>query len=143
MNRLREAKGLNTIAFRPHCGEAGPLHHLATGFLLADSINHGIMLDASPTLQYLYYLAQIGVAVSPLSNNALFVKLEQSPFLRFFLRGLNVSLTTDDPLQFHTTQEPLVEEYTIARQFWNLNFTDLCEISSNSVKQSGFGHGRF
>lgn len=32
----------------------------------------------------------------------------------FFLRGLNVSLSTDDPLQIHLTKEPLVEEYSIA-----------------------------
>lgn len=30
--------------------------------------------DCSPTLQYLYYLANIGLAVSPLSNNKLFVE---------------------------------------------------------------------
>jgi adenosine deaminase len=30
--------------------------------------------------------------------------------------GMNVSLTTDDPMQFHSTQEPLIEEYTMAKQ---------------------------
>ena len=30
--------------------------------------------------------------------------------------GLNVSLSTDDPLMFHHTREPLMEEYTIAKQ---------------------------
>lgn len=34
----------------------------------------------------------------------------------FFQRGLNVSLSTDDPLQIHLTKEPLVEEYSIAAQ---------------------------
>ncbi|KAI6044767.1 hypothetical protein EDC04DRAFT_260438 [Pisolithus marmoratus] len=28
--------------------------------------------------------------------------------------GLNVSLSTDDPLQFHFTKEPLLEEYSVA-----------------------------
>lgn len=32
----------------------------------------------------------------------------------FFQRGLNVSLSTDDPLQIHLTKEPLVEEYSVA-----------------------------
>ena len=57
---------------------------------------------------------QIGLAMSPLSNNSLFLDYHQNPFPMFFLRGLNVSLSTDDPLQIHLTKEPLVEEYSIA-----------------------------
>ena len=36
---------MNTFEFKPHCGEAGPVHHLASAFLTADSINHGIRLE--------------------------------------------------------------------------------------------------
>lgn len=32
----------------------------------------------------------------------------------FFQRGLNVSLSSDDPLQIHLTKEALVEEYSVA-----------------------------
>ena len=35
-------------------------------------------------------------------------------------RGLNISISTDDPLQFHFTKEPLMEEYSIAAQVWEL-----------------------
>ncbi len=35
---------------------------------------------------------------------------------KFLARGLNVSLSTDDPLIFHMTNEPLIEEYSIAMQ---------------------------
>lgn len=52
--------------------------------------------------------------MSPLSNNSLFLDYHRNPFPMFFLRGLNVSLSTDDPLQIHLTKEPLVEEYSIA-----------------------------
>jgi len=38
-------------------------------------------------MQYLYYLAQIGISMSPLSNNLLFVEYEKNPFPRFFMRG--------------------------------------------------------
>ena len=41
LNHLREAKGFNTFPLKPHAGEAGSRHHLATAFLLADSVNHG------------------------------------------------------------------------------------------------------
>jgi len=88
---------------------------------------------------------QIGLAVSPLSNNKLFLLYNgpfplprlspplissifptfirffhilylENPFKKFFMRGLNVSLSTDDPLQFHYTENPLLEEYEIAAQ---------------------------
>ncbi|KAF6989783.1 hypothetical protein CFC21_007076 [Triticum aestivum] len=140
LNKLRESKGMNTIKFRPHAGEAGDVDHLAATFLLCHSISHGINLRKSPVLQYLYYLGQIGLAMSPLSNNSLFLDYHRNPFPMFFQRGLNVSLSTDDPLQIHLTKEPLVEEYSIAASLWKLSSCDLCEIARNSVYQSGFSH---
>ena len=138
LNQYRKSKNLSTFSYRPHGGEAGDIEHLCCTFLLANSINHGILLKKNPTLQYLYYLTQIGISMSPLSNNLLFLKLHKSPFKSFFFRGLNVTLSTDDPLMIHVTKEPLVEEYSIASQIWKLTNTDLCEIARNSVKQSDF-----
>ncbi|KAJ6303484.1 hypothetical protein OIU77_017375 [Salix suchowensis] len=140
LNKLRESKGMTTIKFRPHSGEAGDIDHLAATFLTSHNIAHGINLRKSPVLQYLYYLAQIGLAMSPLSNNSLFLDYHRNPFPMFFQRGLNVSLSTDDPLQIHLTKEPLVEEYSIAASVWKLSSCDLCEIARNSVFQSGFSH---
>ena len=54
--------------------------------------------------------------MSPLSNNSLFLDYHRNPFPTFFARGMNVSLSTDDPLQIHLTKEPLVEEYSVAAQ---------------------------
>ncbi|OMJ92092.1 hypothetical protein SteCoe_5187 [Stentor coeruleus] len=138
INHLRRARGMNTFAFRPHCGEAGSNDHLGVGYLLANSINHGIKLSKIPVLQYLFYMNQIGISISPLSNNKLFVKFLQNPLPKFFSRGLNVSLSTDDPLSIHLTREPLMEEYSVAAQTLDLNGVDLCEIARNSVLQSGF-----
>jgi AMP deaminase len=61
LNKLRESKGMTTIKFRPHSGEAGDIDHLAATFLTAHNIAHGINLRKSPVLQYLYYLAQVGL----------------------------------------------------------------------------------
>ncbi|KMT07152.1 hypothetical protein BVRB_6g154780 [Beta vulgaris subsp. vulgaris] len=140
LNKLRESKGFRTIKLRPHCGEAGDVDHLAAGFLLCHNISHGINLRKSPVLQYLYYLAQVGLAMSPLSNNSLFLDYHRNPFPMFFQRGLNVSLSSDDPLQIHLTKEALVEEYSVAAQVWKLSACDLCEVARNSVYQSGFSH---
>lgn len=49
--------------------------------------------------------------MSPLSNNSLFLAYDRNPFPTYFARGLRVALSTDDPLQFHFTREPLIEEY--------------------------------
>lgn len=61
--------------------------------------------------------------MSPLSNNSLFLDYHRNPFPMFFLRGLNVSLSTDDPLQIHLTKEPLVEEYSIAASVRSLSLS--------------------
>lgn len=106
--------GPDTFVLRPHCGEAGDPDHLASAFLTSHSISHGILLRKVPALQYLFYLKQIGLAMSPLSNNSLFLTYERNPFPDFFNAGLNVSISTDDPLQFHFTKEPLLEEYSVA-----------------------------
>ncbi|WOL16294.1 AMP deaminase-like [Canna indica] len=140
LNKLRESKGMTTIKLRPHSGEAGDIDHLAATFLCAHNISHGINLRKSPVLQYLYYLAQIGLAMSPLSNNSLFLDYHRNPLPIFFHRGLNISLSTDDPLQIQLTKEPLVEEYSIAASVWKLSSCDLCEIARNSIYQSGFSH---
>ncbi|XP_063222825.1 AMP deaminase 2 isoform X2 [Bacillus rossius redtenbacheri] len=140
LNHFRRERGLNTFVLRPHCGEAGPVQHLVCGFMLAENISHGLLLRKVPVLQYLYYLAQIGIAMSPLSNNSLFLKYHRNPLPEYLARGLCVSLSTDDPLQFHFTKEPLMEEYSIAAQVWKLSSCDMCELARNSVIMSGFPH---
>jgi len=42
--------------------------------------------------------------MSPLSNNSLFLNYHRNPLSEFLARGLLVSLSTDDPLQFHFTK---------------------------------------
>ncbi|KAM0253631.1 hypothetical protein ACHAQJ_007206 [Trichoderma viride] len=138
LNFWRKKRGFNTLILRPHCAEAGDPEHLAAAALCCHSISHGVLLRKVPLLQYVFYLEQIGVAMSPLSNNALFLSYDRNPFPQYFKRGLNVSLSTDDPLQFAYTKEPLIEEYAVAAQIYKLSPTDMCELAKNSVKQSGY-----
>lgn len=140
LNHLRRERGMNTFVLRPHCGEAGSIQHLVAGFLLAENISHGLLLRKTPVLQFLYYLSQIGIAMSPLSNNSLFLNYHRNPLPEYLARGLLVSLSSDDPLQFHFTKEPLMEEYSIATQVWKMAPTDMCELARNSVVMSGFEH---
>ncbi|KAG1712136.1 AMP deaminase 2 [Nymphon striatum] len=140
LNHFRRQRGFNILVLRPHCGEAGPVQHLISGFILGENISHGLLLRKVPVLQYLYYLCQIGIAMSPLSNNSLFLNYHRNPLPEFLARGLCVSLSSDDPLQFHFTKEPLMEEYSIAAQVWKLSSCDMSELARNSVLMSGFSH---
>lgn len=83
LNQLRKSLKLNTFAFRPHCGEAGSPMHLASSFMLAQNISHGLVLRKAPFLQYLYYLCQVGIAMSPLGNNHLFLQYQRSPVMDY------------------------------------------------------------
>jgi AMP deaminase len=83
INYLRRARGLNTYAFRPHSGEAGSTDHLAATYLTANGIVHGLTLKAAPVLEYLYYLKNIGIAMSPMSNNRMCMPFRQNPFQKF------------------------------------------------------------
>ncbi|KAH0618956.1 hypothetical protein JD844_018532 [Phrynosoma platyrhinos] len=107
LNNLRRERGMNTFLFRPHCGEAGAITHLLAAFMTADNISHGLNLKKTPVLQYLYFLAQVPIAMSPLSNNSLFLEYAKNPLHDFHQKGLMVSLSTDDPMQFHYTKEKL------------------------------------
>ena len=138
LNNWRRLRGFTLFALRPHCGEAGDPEHLAAATLCCYAINHGIILRKVPFFQYIFYLDQIGIAMSPLSNNALFLAYERNPFPKYFSRGLNVSLSTDDPLQISFTKEPLMEEYSVAAQIYKFSNIDMCELAENSVLQSGF-----
>jgi adenosine deaminase len=80
------------------------VQHLICGFLLSENISHGLQLRKVPVMQYLYYLCQIGIAMSPLSNNSLFLNYHRNPLPEFLERGLVIALSTDDPLQFHFTR---------------------------------------
>lgn len=140
LNQFRKQRGFPILHLRPHCGEAGSPHHLMTAFMLCENISHGLKLNDSATLQYLYYLAQVAIAMSPLSNNSLFLDYQQNPLPEFLAIGLMISLSTDDPLQFHYTKEPLMEEYSIAAQVWKLSSISMCELARNSVIMSSWEH---
>ncbi len=74
----------------------------------------GLALNDSPVLQYIYYLSKVGISVSPLAEDALYCPYEKNPFVDYFKRGLNISLSTDNPVQLHISRDPLMEEYSIA-----------------------------
>ena len=50
------------------------------------------------------------MSITPVSNDALFVRLALSPVKRFIAAGMNVALATDGPMLFHMNPaDPLLE----------------------------------
>ena len=146
-------KNKNLFKFKPHSGELGYSHHLLTSFLLSDSICHGtnlIDLNASKqknpidilkknknnVLLMLYCKTRFGCAFSPISNHYLSRSFNLSHLDILFKCGLNFSLTTDDPLMFHLSDNPLLEEYINSKNIYNFRLTDLLELINNSYQIS-------
>lgn len=90
-------------------------------FILSNSC-FDISIFQVPVLQYLYYLAQISIAMSPLSNNSLFLNYHRNPLPEFLARGLCITLSTDDPLQFHFTKVILFTNIMVPKPGYRFPF---------------------
>ena len=53
-----------------------------------------------PVLQYLYYLAQVGIAMSPLSNSSLFLNYNRSSFPDYLGSTLILIIISTGPFYF-------------------------------------------
>lgn len=87
-----------------------------------------------------HFMIPISVSLKIEILNDVDTMLSRSPLPEYLARGLHISLSTDDPLQFHFTKEPLMEEYSIATQVWKMSSCDMCELARNSVLMSGFSN---
>ena len=127
-----------TYVDRYLCSNTYTTWHMLTGTCTLILILPDICWQV-PVLQYLYYLAQIGIAISPLSNNSLFLNYQKNPLPEYFGRGLNVSLSTDDPLQFHYTK--VCESSRVSLCFISFNgFSLLKEVSRIKVTKTVWQH---
>jgi AMP deaminase len=61
---------------------------LGFGFGFGFGLALGLGLVETPSLQYLCYLRQVGISMSPIANNALCLQLAKNPFDEFFAVGL-------------------------------------------------------
>lgn len=162
LNNFRKTRGLCTFNLRPHVASISDksglgiiTESLATCFLLSKNIVNGEKLANYPVLQYLYYLKQVGITMSPLCWNKSLQLLndddnhiesntfayEKNPAIEFFKMGMLVSLSTNKPLFSSLTREPLIEEYSIAASMHKLSGIDLCELCRNSVLISEYNGG--
>ncbi|ODQ80539.1 hypothetical protein BABINDRAFT_160810 [Babjeviella inositovora NRRL Y-12698] len=119
-------------------------------FLLAKRVaTDGLKLLEHPTLQYLYYMNQVGLLMAPTSDISIHKALNVSarnrglsymnhPFIQLSQIGLLVSINASNPLLSSLTREPVMEEYCIAANIVKMNDVELCELMRNSVMNSNY-----
>lgn len=150
LNKQLKSNDHILFTFKPHAGELGPSHHLLTAYLLSDSICHGTnLIDIETASKYsnskdvilnnkngvlleLYRDDRVGCSLSPTSNNYLSRSYKCLHLDVLFNVGLLMSISTDDPLMFHMTEDPLLEELTIVKNMYNFSLVDIYELIINS-----------
>lgn len=157
LNKFRQSQNMNCLCLRNHTSSSAEAHSdpfgiisetLSSNFLIGKNIINGENLQQYPILQYIYYLKQIGITMSPLCWNKRIEILndderhncnyETHPCIKFFKTGMKVALSTSKPLFSSLTRDPLIEEYSIANSIHKLGAVDVCELARNSVLLSGF-----
>jgi len=93
--------GLRTVA---HAGEEGPASYIveALDILQVERIDHGVRCSEDPTLVERLARSQVPLTVCPLSNVKLgvFPRMEDHNLAELLLRGLRVTVNSDDPAYF-------------------------------------------
>ena len=99
-------------------------------------IGHGYNLFLFPTLMDMVKEKDICVEISPLSNQILgYVRdLRNHPAATYLRRGINCSISSDDPLIFD--YEGLTYDYWSVYLAWNLDLASLKNLSKNGIVYS-------
>jgi adenosine deaminase len=131
-----EARRLG-LGFEVHAGEMGPPSSIAATLdvLGADRIAHGVAAIHEPPLVDRLVREQVPLVVCPSSNVGigLFPSLEAHPVAEFWRRGVNFSISADDPPFFRTT---LVEELRHVVRLAHLSRDDLAELQRRAARNS-------
>ncbi|HSL97122.1 MAG TPA: adenosine deaminase [Candidatus Deferrimicrobiaceae bacterium] len=132
---LREAATRLGMGFQVHAGEMGPPEGIveALDVLHADRIGHGVQSIRDPELLERLIRDQVPLDVCPSSNVriSLFPTLEAHPVAEFWRRGVNMTISSDDPPFFHTT---LTDELRHVVRLAGLSRDDLAELQRRTVR---------
>ena len=125
------------LGFEVHAGEMGPPSSVVSTLdvLHADRIAHGVAAIHDPVLLERLVRDQIPLVVCPSSNVGvgLFPSLEAHPVTEFWRRGVNFSISADDPPFFRTT---LLDELRHVVRLADLSRGDLAELQRRAARNS-------
>ncbi len=129
--------GLRTSA---HAGEAAGAASVrgAVEVLRVDRVGHALRAEEDASVVDL--LARTGVALElcPLSNLATGVieRIEDHPVRRYWERGLNISINTDDPGMFHNS---LAGEYAVLMDVFGFTRAEIGRLAAAALEAAWCG----
>lgn len=120
-----------------HAGEThnNDVHNLHASLLLnSKRVGHGFQLFNFPNLTEQFIEKDICVEVCPLSNMVLgyTLDLKQHPIRDLMFKGLQFSISSDDPCFFD--YQGVTLDYSYATLAWELDLRDLKKLSLNGIK---------
>jgi aminodeoxyfutalosine deaminase len=137
MRVLREAADRLGMGFEVHAGEMAPPESVteALDVLGADRIGHGVQAIRDRELLDRLVREQVPLDVCPSSNVgiSLWPSLEDHPVAEFWRRGVNMTISSDDPPFFRTT---LTDELRHVVRLAGLSRDDLAELQRRAVRVS-------
>jgi len=132
--RRASEMGLRLVA---HAGEAAGVESVwgAVKALDVERIGHGVTARGSPEL--MDYLAERGVTIEacPVSNvrTGVIGSVGEHPIREFMVRGINVTVNSDDPSMFGTDMN---NEYIQLHRQLGFTVDELFQLSLNAVDSS-------
>ena len=87
LNIARARRGLPAFMFRPECAKQGRTDSAAAAFLVAHHVQGGQRIHRLPALEYLFYLAQIGICTSNVHLQQKLDASETNAFWGYFRRS--------------------------------------------------------
>lgn len=133
--KLARENGLKTTA---HAGEEGGPDYIwyAINIQKVDRVDHGVQASKDEKLMNALKDRNIPVTICPVSNikQNVFRTYKEIPIKKFFDKGINVSVNTDDPGQLSTD---ILDNYMqIQNADMGFNVDDYVEIAKMSFRSS-------
>ena len=129
--------GLRTGA---HAGEAAGAASVsgAVEVLRVDRVGHALRAEEDDTVVDLLACTGVALELCPLSNLATGVieRIEDHPVRRYWERGLNISINTDDPGMFHNS---LAGEYTVLMDVFGFNRAEIRRLAMAALEAAWCG----
>lgn len=129
--RVAREYGFNTTA---HAGEFGGIENIwiALNLLKVDRIGHCISAIKDKILMKYLKEIQIPIEMCPISNlkTGLIGKIEDHPIKKYFDKGLNVFVNTDDPKMFNNS---MLDEYNLLKLKLNFTIDDIRKLIENAI----------
>jgi adenosine deaminase len=127
----------NNLAVTVHAGEGDGAESVrqAVHICCANRIGHATRLIEDADLTQYVNDRRIGLEICLTSNvhTGAAASYEEHPLRKYFDRGMNVSLNTDNRLMSGTT---LTDEYLYAAKYLDFTFDELCTLSLNGFESA-------